>query len=38
MQKYFKIVIEFDHEIFDSIIEKAIKDRDKGYVCYMTID
>ncbi|HZL09019.1 MAG TPA: WecB/TagA/CpsF family glycosyltransferase [Prolixibacteraceae bacterium] len=33
MQKYFKIFIEFNHQIFDSIIEKAIKDKNKGYVC-----
>lgn len=33
MQKYFNILLEFDHKIFDSIIENTVKDRKKGYVC-----
>lgn len=33
MQKYFKIFIEFNHQVYDSIIEKVVKDRNKGYVC-----
>lgn len=33
MQKYFNIFLEFDHKIFNSVIENAIKNRKKGYVC-----
>lgn len=33
MQKYFNIFLEFDHKIFNSIIEDTIKERNKGYVC-----
>lgn len=33
MNKYFNIFLEFDHKIFDSIIENTIKYRTKGYVC-----
>ena len=33
MQKYFNIFLEFNHKVFYSFIEDAIKDRNKGYVC-----
>lgn len=33
MQKYFNIFLEFNHKVFYSFIENAIKDRNKGYVC-----
>lgn len=33
MKKYFNILLEFNHEAFNSIIKNAIKERCKGYVC-----
>lgn len=33
MQKYFNIFLEFNHKVFESIIENTIKYRTKGYVC-----
>lgn len=33
MQKYFKILLEFNHELLKSSIETAIVKKQKGYVC-----
>lgn len=33
MKMYFKIFLEFNHHVFNSIIKNAIKDDMKGYVC-----
>ena len=33
MHKYFNVFLEFDHIRFHSIIEKAITDKVKGFVC-----
>ena len=33
MKKYFDIFIEFDYEVIESVIDKGIKDGNKGYVC-----
>ncbi|GAA4092841.1 WecB/TagA/CpsF family glycosyltransferase [Mucilaginibacter panaciglaebae] len=33
MQKYFKILLEFDHKLLKNSIEEAIRNKQKGYVC-----